>query len=132
MHPDRAAFKNFEKITKDRRNEGKQEVTNHKIIALRQAAVKANWLVKDTNWDTYLTYIQADIEEFDVIIRSARQIMEDPATVNHDDLMKAKLVLLEAKAMKKALNIAITYPSQIVKEGKELKDREKNLNLEEE
>ena len=131
MKVDKAGFRAFDKRHRQK-NEDKQEVTNHNVIVLRQAAVKCNWLVKDSKWDTYLTWIQADVDELNAVIESARQKMEDPATVNHDDLMKAKSVLLEAKAMRQALNIAISYPTQIIKDGKDLKDREKDLNLEEE
>jgi len=131
MQPDKSGFKAFQakKLT-DAKVE-RLATSKFNVTVLKQAAVKSKWLVDSPSWDTFLSYIQADIEDLDAMIASARHVMENPAIVNHDEIMKAKIVLLEAEAMKRALNIAITYPSQIIKDKKELDDRQKDLNLEE-
>ena len=109
-----------------------KESVNQQSKFMRQAAIKSRWLLNDTHWDTYLTWIQADVESLDKVIAAARERLEDPAIVNRDEIMKNKIVLLEAKAMKKALEIAISYPSQIVKDNRALNDRKKDLHSDEE
>lgn len=128
MKVDKSDFKAYERKQKKEKN---QVAAARAVVALRQAAVKSKWLLKDSKWDTYLTWIQADIDDLDAMMTSARLILEDPRVVNHDELMRAKNVLLEAKAMKQALNIAITYPSQMLKGKKDAKERQKDLNLDE-
>jgi len=127
MLPEKNQFKKWQnQLEKNKKQPS--EVYNSKL--LKQAAIKSKWLLNDPKWDTYLTWIQADIEELKKIITASRDVLENPGIVNHDEIMKAKIVLLEAKAMLNAFSIAITYPSQIVEGKKDVEDRIKDLNVE--
>lgn len=106
----------------------KQPPSKSSQSIIRQASVNARWLVNDSKWDTYLTWIQADKEELESMAASARVVLEDPAVMDHNSLLKAKTVLLESKAMIKALDIAISYPTQILVGKKDLEEREKDLH----
>lgn len=125
MQIDKKDFKDQEKKSFLDKN---KEETNRNVKILRQAAIKSKWLVSDSKWDTYLTWIQADIESLEKMVDESRGVLEDPAVVGYEELMKAKTVLLESKAMISSLSIAISYPSQIIKGKKALEDRQKDLS----
>jgi len=129
----RKAFKEHQaRVREDQAKNGpKRPQREHQIIQLRQAAVKSNWLLNDPKWDTFLTWVQADVEELEKMEAHARAKLENPAITNHDELMKAKIVLLEAQAMKRALTIAITYPRKILDDKIALEDRKKDLTSDE-
>lgn len=122
-------LKNRHEASEKSRN---SEVVKHNKIVLKQAAVKARWLVNDAHWVTYMTWIQADIEELETMAAAARATLENPKVLDHQGLLLAKAVLLEAKARIDSLNIAISYPHQILAGKKDLDEREKDLHLEKE
>lgn len=92
---------------------------------LRQAAVKSEALTRDENWNNYLSRIQKDIEGAESMLAQARATLEDPKVMAYEDLMRAKTVVLESKAIINALNIAISYPVHIIEAHKKQKDLQK-------
>lgn len=81
---------------------------------LRQAEVKSRHLTQDRNWDTYLTYLQANIESLKVMVEGATAKLVDPKTLDHAEMMAAKMVIVEANAMIRAFTMSIQYPKAIM------------------
>lgn len=127
MNYDKSQFKHLlDKLA----SEEKVRNSSHSLAAhpelLRQAAVKSEALTKDSNWDTYLSRIQKDIESAENMLQQARAKLEDPKVVRYEELIQAKTVILESKAIINALNIAINYPVSIIQAHKKNKGLQKN------
>lgn len=93
--------------------ESKTEV-QHTAELLRQSAVKSEHLTNDELWDAYISRIQAQIEKLEAMRDQAREELESAGIWDSTELSRIKSVVLEAKAMIKAFNIAISYPKEII------------------
>ncbi len=88
---------------------------------LAQAAVKAELLTGDPNWDRFLSYLQAAAEATEAQRDGFAAIIADPATVNHERIMGAKIGLAECKGRLEAWNAVIALPKDLVEMGAQAK-----------
>ena len=90
----------------------------HKIKLAMQAAVSAELLTKDENWDVYLQSLQYAIEMIQKGIEARKAQLEDPRTVDQNLLMQLKISLADLQGQLLALEWAIGLPNSIKSTGK--------------
>ena len=88
---------------------------------LAQAEVKAALLTGDPNWDKFLSYLQAALEITEAQPPAFAAVIADPAMVEHDRIMAAKICLAECKGRVEAFEAVISLPKDIMKMGAEAK-----------
>ena len=88
---------------------------------LRQAAVSASSLTGDRHWDVYLQYLAAAIEDTEEQEKGFMTAMADPAIVDHEAIMKAKLSMAECAGRIKAWRAALSLPKDIMGMGAQAK-----------
>ena len=93
-----------------------------KIRLAIQAAVSADLLVNDKNWDPYLRYVQAACEQIAAGIEAREEQLRDPRMVDQNAIMQIKIALADLNGQRLALKWALTLPSAISKTGKIAKD----------
>ena len=85
---------------------------------LRQASVKSDLLVNDPHWDTYLSYIQAQVEQLEKMVEDATAKLVDPKVIDHEEMIQAKMIIGEASAMIRAFTMAMGFPTAIMEAHK--------------
>lgn len=113
MSADLAEFKKLQGARADQRLQQDRPA----LQMIRQAAVKAEYLTGDPNWDAFLSYLTAAKEQLATTSISFERILRDPTTVDHDTMMRAKIGLLECEAQIKFADAVISLPKNIRDEG---------------
>ncbi len=108
----------FRNRTGDRQAERAEE-HRPQLEMLVQAEVKAGLLTGDPNWDIFLSYIQAVLEVAKGQRDAFAAVIADPATVEHDRIMSAKIGLAECKGLIDAWEAVISLPKDILEVGRE-------------
>ncbi len=88
---------------------------------LAQAEVKAGLMTGDPNWDIFLSYLQAALETTEAQRDGFTAAIADPATVDHDRIMAAKICLAECKGRIEAFQAVISLPKDIQEMSAEAK-----------
>ena len=86
-----------------------------------QAAVSADKLMGDQNWDPYLQSIQYAVECVDKDIENCKEQLYNPRIVDQSIMMQLKITLAGLEGQKLALDWAISLPSDICKNGEAAK-----------
>lgn len=89
---------------------------------LRQAAVGAELLTGNEHWDRYLSYLQAAVEETERQREGFQAIVNDAKTVDHGQLLVAKLAMAECRARIEAWKVAMSLPRDLIAMGEQAKD----------
>lgn len=88
---------------------------------LRQAAIRTELLTGNSEWDSFLGYIQAAMEGTEAQVQSWIELMSDPLIVDHDQIMRAKIVLAECKGRIDAWQAVIELPKDLIEAGNKAK-----------
>ncbi len=115
MNPD---YGEWHKRTEGKKAERAQE-RRPQLEMLAQAEVQAGLLTGDPNWDIFLSYIQAVLEVTKGQRDAFAAVIADPATVEHDRIMSAKIGLAECKGLIDAWEAVISLPKDILEVGRE-------------
>ena len=94
----------------------------HKIKLAIQAAVSAELLTKDPNWDVYLSYLQHACELIQVGVDQRKAQLEDPRIVDQNTIMQLKISLADLNGQLLACQWAMELPSAIKDTGKLARD----------
>ncbi len=100
---------------------GAERAQEHRPVLkmLAQAEVKAGLLTGDPNWDIFLSYVQADVEFMEGLRDGFEAKIADPRTVNHEQIVLAKIGLAECTATINAWEAVISLPKDILEMGRE-------------
>lgn len=90
----------------------------HKIRLAVQAAVSAELLTSDDDWNIYLQSIQHALNMIKDGIKGLTGQLTDPRVVNQDLFMQIKMALVELEGEQRALEWAISLPKSIKETGK--------------
>ena len=104
------------------RKREKTEGYRPQLEMLRQAAVPAEALTGDQNWDIHLRYVQAAIEDTEGQREAFQAILNDPRTVNSDELMAAKIAMVECGGRIEAFKACLSLPSDLMAMGEQAKE----------
>lgn len=104
----------FASLAERKRNE-RQDRPRLELVA--QAAVKANLLTGSPHWDTFLTYIQSAVDATERQLKGFEAKLSDPAIVNPDDMMRAKIWASECRGRRDALLAVLSLPADLMKAG---------------
>jgi len=113
----------------DLRRRKTQEKTNGRTWSLEflaQAEVHQKNLTGQPEWDRFLSYLTEFGERLEAERAAAKDALLAPETVNHDDVMRLKLVIADLGGMIRCLNTILALPRDIVETGE--KAREKLLS----
>lgn len=108
--PERSAY--HEMI---RRQELDARAQRLRLVA--QAEVPAAQLMADPSWKIYQQQIAGAIESMRRNEAAAVAKLTSPRLVNHDAIMDAKMALAEIRATIQAFEVALSLPTQIVKDA---------------
>lgn len=86
---------------------------------IQRAAVTAESLTGDANWDTFLSYIQDAIERTNSHIATFEAALRDPEITNIDDIMRAKIKLAVCSGRLEAMESIRSLPKDLMDSGKE-------------
>lgn len=100
----------------------KAEAHRPQLEMLRRAAVSAEALTGDEHWDRNLSYIQAAIEDTESQRDGFQAIVNDPRTVNGDEMMAAKMAMVECAARIEAFKACLSLPSDLMAMGDQAKE----------
>lgn len=90
--------------------------TNFQSQLLKRESVKSTVLVGTPEWDSYLGYLQAIINDLEELKSEAIDMLGNPKVIDHDSLIRAKMVLGEARSSLDILNQVIKLPYAIIHE----------------
>lgn len=101
----------------------KQNTVDPKTVRLvMQAAVNAELLMGDQNWDPYLQAMQYAVECINDQIDACKEQLHNPRIVDQNTLMQYKIALSGLESQKFALEWAVALPRDIKDNGKRAKD----------
>ena len=103
----------FNKVAKKRIESRKPLL--HQLIA---SAPAMELMTRSYEWNRYLSYLQARIEQTVKIQQSALTILTDSNVTESEVLMKAKILYASSKAREEAFQEAISLPQQVMESGK--------------
>ncbi len=88
---------------------------------LARAGVNSRALTGDPLWDTFLSYLQAAVEQTEAQRDTFTATISDPKVVNGDQIMMAKTGLAECTGRLEAWNAVISLPKDLIEMGQEAK-----------
>lgn len=98
---------------------------------LTQAAVAAESLTHDPKWDVFLQYIQGAIEKLDRVREAHLRVLSNPAVLDHQTMMAAKVSAIECASMIAAYQTVITLPVKIMEDGAKAVDLLESIKINE-
>lgn len=104
--------------------EDKGKSNQRTLDHLHQAAVKAQYLTGSEYWDTYLSYLQADIETVELRANELIERLAFPTTINYEEVIGIKLKICRLQSYADALKMAMALPIKIINDGMAGKDTE--------
>lgn len=105
----------IEEFGKTQRKPGADEASRLRMI--QQSAVRSDQMTGDPAWDTYLSYVQAQIDGLKKSRDDFRVRLASPQMVNQDQISLVRISLIRADDRIAALEWAIQLPSLIKKMG---------------
>jgi hypothetical protein len=94
---------------------------DYDVKMVQQAAVKAELLTGDPVWDLFLTYLQHTIEETEAYRQNAQNVLVHPSTVDHHEMLQAKIALAECNSRIDILRAVISLPKDLIEMGTKAK-----------
>jgi hypothetical protein len=79
-------------------------------------SVRNEAMIGTEEWDTFLSYIEASIQEVRDVKRQAAHKFEKSPIVNAEQLLMLKMVMTEASAVEAALEHVVMLPYKIIHE----------------
>lgn len=87
-----------------------------RLETIRQAAVQANLLTGDRNWDRFLSYLQAMVEKYEQLMVAARdRILVD--AVDAEEIRHLRLQVARASEAITVLKAVMAAPKVLVEHG---------------
>ncbi len=109
-------FEDWDRMVKEKRKE-RINGQRGQLEQFQQAAVSANQLTGDPAWDIYLQHLQQAILEYEAMAEMHEVQLTLPETVNHDQIVRLKIKLAEAKGHAAGLSFALDLPKRIKEMG---------------
>ena len=103
-----------------------------RLELLRQAAIRTELLTGSSEWDSFLGYIQAVMEETEAQRKSLIELLSDPLVVDHVHIMQAKIALAECKGRIDAWQAVIELPKDLIEVGDKAKGLLERMTKEDE
>lgn len=85
-------------------------------LAIR-AAVHVEHLTKNEIWDQFLGYLQGGLEECQKRVETYRMTLLSPYTVDHQEILRAKLVIADLEGQARAVQWIMEMPKAILETG---------------
>ncbi len=89
---------------------------------LTQAAIKAQYLTNDENWNFFLSLLQSVIEVTEAELREVERKIGDPTIVDTNDIMRLKIASAILRERATTLKDVIGLPQSIKDDGKMAKE----------
>lgn len=122
--PDREEFEALVKKENQARINGQR--TNLEMI--RQAAVKADLLTGDQYWDTFLSYLEAAVENLSTDRETSNRLLCGPQTVEPNEIMVLKFRIAQLDIQIATIRGIMALPKDIRERGEQAKDLLKRLD----
>ena len=108
-----------DQVTELRRKQqnGKDADSRLLLQTLSQAQIKAEHVTGDPNWDTFLSYIQAAVDNHEAEIEELKSVLESPHMVAPDDIMRLKIAIISCRSRLSAWDAVIALPRDIKEHG---------------
>ena len=110
----------FKARTGDKKAE-REAAHRPQLQMLARAEVNSRALTGDPLWDTFLSYLQAAVEQTEAQRDTFTATISDPKVVNGDQIMMAKTGLAECTGRLEAWNAVISLPKDLIEMGQEAK-----------
>ena len=115
------------------RSEAKKPIDQRpRLELLRQAAVRTELLTGNSEWDSFLGYIQAALEETEFQRKNLFSAISDPLCVDHNAIMQIKIAIAECKGRIDAWQAVIELPKDLIEAGDKAKGLLERMTKEEE
>lgn len=88
---------------------------------LRQTAIRTELLTGSPEWDSFLGYAQAAMEETEAQLQGWIVFITNPVIVDRDQIMQAKIALAECKGRIDAWKAVIELPKDLIETGNKAK-----------
>jgi len=119
----------YEKLVSERKGVVKP-ADRAKLEDIARAAPEMTVLTGTTEWDKYLTYLQAMLEYIERKIEYTRKSLLDPNVWGIEELTVIKMDLLKFEDRKELLEFVMELPQELVESGKIAKQTLYDLNEE--
>ena len=93
---------------------------DRRTVVLR-AALDAEKLLGDPNWDRYLEMLQGAVKEIESLQTTWGQRLRDPMLLDHAGLLQAKTALTDLDAQHRALSWAMELPKALIAGAEEFR-----------
>ncbi len=110
----------FKARTGDKKAE-REAAHRPQLQMLARAEVNSRMLTGEPLWDTFLSYLQAAVEQTEGQNAAFAATIADPRIVDGDMIMEAKTGLAECQGRIKAWNAVISLPKDLIEMGQEAK-----------
>ena len=84
---------------------------------LQQAAVKAEHLTGQPEWDYFLSLLQNAIDVTETQAKEFERKLSDPSLVGHEDLLAVKIDLIRCLERMMAWKVVMDLPKELVESG---------------
>lgn len=118
----------FRKAAEAKKKERQRSQIGH-LELLHQAAVRAELLTGDPQWDTYMSFLQDTVNKTQAIRSRYEEILSDPNVVDDGEMRRAKIGVIECTSAINALEAAISLPKMLKDTGEIAKDMIAELGL---
>ena len=100
-----------------RKTEQSADAALRNLRLLEQAEVQSACLTGDPVWDVFLQYIQAAVSATRTQRDAAIARIVSSTTVNHDEMLLQKLIIVECEARIRAWNAVLALPADLKRNG---------------
>ena len=90
---------------------------NGRLEMIAQAAVKADLLTGDSNWDTFLSYIQAAAEQTEAQRNAILEQISDPNIVDDNQTRRLRNAVIACNERIGAWKAVMDLPKDIIENG---------------
>lgn len=117
MAPEREDFQKL--VQKKRQQRVRENRTELRVLA--QARVPVSALTKSTEWDYFLSLLQAKIEELDTALNTFQQSQITDLDFSHAELAQRKAIAMRFAVQRDTLRVVLDLPKQILEIGEKAK-----------
>ena len=107
----------WEELRKERAKD--REKIPASVYEMAYAAPKMEVLTRSSEWNEFLAYVQARIEQAKNAIETAKADLLHPALWNHEEIVRRKAMILALQHEMTALEHMVEIPKKIVEQGKQ-------------
>ncbi len=113
-------------LTRRKAEKLKDNRTN--LSAIQQAAIKADLMTGDPNWDIFLTYLQENSNKNQSSRDALLSELSNPSLVNPDQVAAKRIALIQCNERIRVLEHVIALPTLIKKLGEAASSQLKELD----